>query len=149
MSSTGPPSSTWDGEEAGELQKGKSLSPARQLIPRIIIASFFLVILAAVIVTGVLFNKSVKKTEARHSLKGLDLPPNAPSPDSDSLAVGITMKMKDFDPGSSIISFDMQAFLGFVDSDDIPEATPVCVYAVDPEGLNTPLVLPPELSREE
>ncbi|KAJ7873974.1 hypothetical protein B0H13DRAFT_1894798 [Mycena leptocephala] len=70
MSSTGPPSSTWNGEEAGELQKGKSLSPARRLIPRIIIASFFLVILAAVIVTGVLFNKSLKKTEDRHSLKG-------------------------------------------------------------------------------
>ncbi|KAJ7704669.1 hypothetical protein B0H14DRAFT_3646647 [Mycena olivaceomarginata] len=142
MSSTGPPSSTWNGEEAGQLQEGKSLSPARRLIPRIIIASFFLVILAAVIVTGVLFNKSVKKTEARHSLKGLDLPPNAPIPDSNSLAVGIMMKMKNFDPGSSIISFDMQAFLGFVDSDDERDAIPVCVYVVDPEGLNTPLVLP-------
>ncbi|KAJ7798258.1 hypothetical protein B0H14DRAFT_3545317 [Mycena olivaceomarginata] len=132
MSSTGPPSSTWNGEEAGQLQEGKSLSPARRLIPRIIIASFFLVILAAVIVTGVLFNKSVKKTEARHSLKGY----------SNSLAVGIMMKMKNFDPGSSIISFDMQAFLGFVDSDDERDAIPVCVYVVDPEGLNTPLVLP-------
>ncbi|KAJ7873971.1 hypothetical protein B0H13DRAFT_2348834 [Mycena leptocephala] len=52
------------------------------------------------------------------------------------------MKMKNFDPGSSIISFDMQAFFGFVDSDAVPEAIPVCVYVVDPEGLNTPLVLP-------
>jgi hypothetical protein len=34
------------------------------------------------------------------------------------------MKMKNFDPGSSIISFDMQAFLGFVDSDDERDAIP-------------------------
>ncbi|KAJ6540770.1 hypothetical protein B0H19DRAFT_1078169 [Mycena capillaripes] len=73
MSSTAPSSNTWDGEEAGELTKKKSWSHARRLIPRIIIASFFLLIFVAVIVTGVLFDKSVKKTENRHSLQGYNI----------------------------------------------------------------------------
>ncbi|KAJ7282280.1 hypothetical protein C8J57DRAFT_1554071 [Mycena rebaudengoi] len=142
MSSTAPSSNTWDGEEAGELTKKKSWPHARRLIPRIIIASFFLLILVAVIVTGVLFNKSVKKTENSHSLQGFDFPPNVPVPDSDALAVGIAISMKNFDPGSSILSFDMQAVLGRVLSDDPPDTIQVCVYGVDPEGLSKPLILP-------
>ncbi|KAJ7232373.1 hypothetical protein C8J57DRAFT_1250590 [Mycena rebaudengoi] len=64
-------STAWDGEEASELTKKKSLSPARRLIPRIIVTSFFLLILVAVILTGVRFKKKVKKTEDKHSLDRL------------------------------------------------------------------------------
>ncbi|KAJ7233472.1 hypothetical protein C8J57DRAFT_1726050 [Mycena rebaudengoi] len=141
-------STAWDGEEASELTKKKSLSPARRLIPRIIVTSFFLLILVAVILTGVRFKKKVKKTEDKHSLdrlKSLDAPPNMPDPDPDSLVVGITILMKNFDPGSSILFFDMQAFLASLSSPDPPagdDAMSVCVYAVDPAGLKTPLSLP-------
>jgi hypothetical protein len=34
-----------------------------------------------------------------------------PEPAPNSLAVGVTISMKNFDPGSSILSFDMEAFL--------------------------------------
>jgi hypothetical protein len=38
------------------------------MIPYIIVIIFSLAIIVAVIITGVLFNKSVKKTENKHSL---------------------------------------------------------------------------------
>jgi hypothetical protein len=43
-----------------------------------------------------------------------------PDPDPDSLAVGITIAMKNFDPGSSILFFDMSAFLALLSSPDAP-----------------------------
>ncbi|KAJ7747717.1 hypothetical protein B0H16DRAFT_915395 [Mycena metata] len=52
--------------------------------------------------------------------------------------------MKNFDPGSSIVSFDMEAFLATVDDSDLPagaDAIPVCFFLADPEGLSTPLIL--------
>jgi amino acid transporter len=54
--------------ETGERMPKKRLSFIRRMIPYIIIIIFSLAIIVAVIVTGVLFNKSVKKTENRHSL---------------------------------------------------------------------------------
>ncbi|KAJ7825070.1 hypothetical protein B0H13DRAFT_2442939 [Mycena leptocephala] len=113
-------SSTWAEEETGEGTPKKRLSFARRMIPYIIIIIFSLAIIVAVIVTGALFNKSVKKTENRHSLNltsDLDPPPNAPAPAPNSLAVGVLISMKNFDPGSSILSFDMEAFLASLSDD--------------------------------
>ncbi|KAJ6492661.1 hypothetical protein DFH09DRAFT_1377003 [Mycena vulgaris] len=141
-------SSTWAEEETGERTSKKRLSFARRMIPYIIITIFSLAIIVAVIVTGVLFNKSVKKTENKHSLNlangDLDPPPNMPDPAPNSFAVGVTISMKNFDPGSSILSFDMQAFLAKLSDPNAPEgadAIPVCFFVADPEGLSSPLIL--------
>ncbi|KAJ7875519.1 hypothetical protein B0H14DRAFT_2715580 [Mycena olivaceomarginata] len=118
------------------------------MIPYITIIIFSLAIIVAVIVTGVLFNKSVKKTENKHSLDlvngDCDRPPNTPEPAPSSLAVGVTISMKNFDPGSSILSFDMEAILAKLDDPKVPEgadAIPVCFFVTDPEGLRSPLIL--------
>ncbi|KAJ7782159.1 hypothetical protein B0H14DRAFT_2960208 [Mycena olivaceomarginata] len=105
------------------------------MIPYIIIIIFCLAIIVAVIVTGVLFNKSVKKTENKHSLDLVngdwEPPPNIPEPAPSSLAVGVTISMKNFDPGSSVLSFDMEAILAKLDDPNVPEgadAIPVCFF---------------------
>ncbi|KAJ6527462.1 hypothetical protein B0H19DRAFT_1196072 [Mycena capillaripes] len=135
-------SSTWAEEETGEQMPKKRLPFARRMIPYIIIIIFSLAIIASVIVTGVLFNKSVKKTENRHSLDlPLDPPPNMPDPAPNSLAVGVTISMKNFDPGSSILSFDMAAFLANLSDSNAPTDA-VCFFVQDPEGLNSALILP-------
>ncbi|KAJ7823194.1 hypothetical protein B0H14DRAFT_2826891 [Mycena olivaceomarginata] len=140
-------SSTWAEEETGERMPKKRLSFARRMIPYIIIIILSLAIIVAVIVTGLRFNESVKKTENKHSLdlnSNLDPPPNMPAPAPNSLAVGVIISMKNFDPGSSILSFDMEAFLAKLDDDNGPmdaDAIPVCFFVADPQGLSSPLIL--------
>ncbi|KAJ6535667.1 hypothetical protein B0H19DRAFT_1183946 [Mycena capillaripes] len=137
-------SSSWAEEETGERMPKKRFPFARSIIPYLIIIIFSLAIIVAVIVTGLLFNKSVRKTETRHSLNltaEMDLPPNMPDPAPNSLAVGVTISMKNFDPGSSILSFDMAAFLANLSDSDAPTDA-VCFFVQDPEGLNSALILP-------
>jgi hypothetical protein len=117
------------------------------MIPYIIIIILSLAIIVAVIVTGLRFNESVKRTENKHSLdlnsnralhtllssrftlillpyrsfrSTVDPPPNMPAPAPNSLAVGVIISMRNFDPGSSILSFDMEAFLAKLDDDNGP-----------------------------
>ncbi|KAJ7888925.1 hypothetical protein B0H14DRAFT_2692737 [Mycena olivaceomarginata] len=128
-------SSTWAEEETGERMPKKRLSFARRMIPYIIIIILSLAIIVAVI------------TENKHSLdlnSNLDPPPNMPAPAPNSLAVGVIISMKNFDPGSSILSFDMEAFLAKLDDDNGPmdaDAIPVCFFVADPQGLSSPLIL--------
>ncbi|KAJ7205535.1 hypothetical protein GGX14DRAFT_458571 [Mycena pura] len=141
-------SSTWAEEETGERMPKKRLSLARRMIPYIIIIILSLALIVAVIVTGLRFNESVKKTENKHSLDlvngDLDPPPNMPDPAPNSLAVGVIISMNNFDPGSSILSFDMEAFLAKLNDDNGPmdaDAIPVCFFVADPDGLSSPLIL--------
>ncbi|KAJ7208934.1 hypothetical protein GGX14DRAFT_543353 [Mycena pura] len=140
-------SSTWAEEETGERMPKKRLSLARRMIPYIIIITLSLALIVAVIVTGIRFNESVKKTENKHSLdlnSDLVPPPNMPDPAPNSLAVGVIISMKNFDPGSSILSFDMEAFLAKLNDDNGPmdaDAIPVCFFVEDPQGLSSPLIL--------
>ncbi|KAJ7804178.1 hypothetical protein B0H14DRAFT_3775556 [Mycena olivaceomarginata] len=67
-----------------------------------------------------------------------------PDPAPNSLAVGVIISMKNFDPGSSILSFDMAVFLAKLDDPDEAagaDAIPVCFFVTDPEGLSSPLIL--------
>jgi hypothetical protein len=43
-----------------------------------------------------------------------------PEPAPNSLAVAVTILMKNFDPGSSILSFDMGAVLAKLDDSNLP-----------------------------
>ncbi|KAJ7798509.1 hypothetical protein B0H14DRAFT_2906579 [Mycena olivaceomarginata] len=101
----------------GERMPKKRLSFARRMVPYIIIIILSLAIIVAVIVTGL-----------------LDPPPNMPAPAPNSLAVGVIISMKNFDP----------AFLAKLDDDNGPmdaDAIPVCFFVTDPQGLSSPLIL--------
>ncbi|KAF7326224.1 hypothetical protein MKEN_00475100 [Mycena kentingensis (nom. inval.)] len=114
----------------------------RQILSYILIVGFSVALIIAVVITGVLFNKSVTSLENKHSFspEGLHQPPNAPHVPEDAPAMGLLLFFKNFDPASSVLSFDVSASFGQLDG-DLPAPTEVCVFIADQEGLDNVLTL--------
>ncbi|KAF7327290.1 hypothetical protein MKEN_00306500 [Mycena kentingensis (nom. inval.)] len=111
----------------------------KKIISCVAIIGFSVALVVAVVITGVLFNRSVVRTETKHSFSpdsNLVLPLNAPDIALNAPAIAVMLNFKNFDPASSILSFDIQAALGQLDGDR-PPASAVCVFIADAEGLSS------------
>ncbi|KAF7319672.1 hypothetical protein MKEN_00748400 [Mycena kentingensis (nom. inval.)] len=129
-------------KEETRRSRRRRFSP-RKILSYALIVGFSVALIIAVVITGVLFNKSVTRTENKHTFSaasGLDPVPHAPPIADDDPAIGVVLFFKSFDAASSVLSFDVSASLGTL-SGSLPPSTEVCVFIEDGEGLSSLLTL--------